>query len=125
MRFDLEFIILFLASTGTAVTGNILLKAGMTRLGNFNLALNNLYPLFIRLLGNWQLILGFALYGFSSILYLKLITAGEITKIYPMLVSFMFILLLIMGTIFLKESFTFMKVLGIAVIILGIFIGSR
>lgn len=125
MRFDLSFIILFLASTGTAVTGNILLKAGMTKLGNFNFAVNNLLPTFFKLLGNWQLILGFALYGFSSVLYLKLLTAGEVTKIYPMLVSFMFILLLIMGSIFLKESFTLTKVLGIAVIILGIFIGSR
>jgi uncharacterized membrane protein len=125
MGLDFGFIFLFIASTGAAVSGNILLKAGVTRLGNFNLTINGLLPTFLALLGNWQLILGFALYGFSSILYLKLLTTGEVTKIYPMLVSFMFVLLLIMGSIFLKESFTITKVLGIAVIILGIFIGSR
>lgn len=125
MPLNFGFIILFLASGTSAVLGNLLLKTGMNNLGGFDISLNNLVPTILKLANSWQLIVGFMLYGFSSLLYLKLITSGEVTKIYPMVVSYMFIVLLLLGTVFLRESFTWTKVFGIFIILAGIFFVSK
>ena len=113
---NLSFIALFLTSGTLAVLGNLLLKAGMNNLGSFEIG---------KLISNWQLVLGFVFYGVSSILYLRLIQFGEVTKIYPAVVSYMFIVLLILGAVFLKEELTLVKAVGIGVIILGIVLGTR
>lgn len=118
-------LLIFLVSGLTAAVGNILLKAGMNKIGGFNFTLPTLIPTFLRMITVWELLIGFILYGLSSILYLKVISAGEVTKIYPLIVSYMFLLLLAFGAIFLKESFTVSKVAGILVIIVGIFLVSR
>lgn len=112
---NLEFLSFFLISGTTAVLGNVLLKAGMNQLKDLNLSI----------ITNWQVVLGFGLYGLSSILYLKLLTMMEVTKVYPALVAYMFIVLLLLGTIFLKESLTLTKVAGMTIIILGIFLSSK
>lgn len=112
---NIQTVILFFASGTSAVLGNSLLKAGMNQAKGLSLSL----------LTNWQVILGFALYGFSSILYLKLLSMLEVTKVYPALVAYMFIVLLLLGTVFLKESLTLTKMAGIAIIIAGIFLSSR
>lgn len=118
-------IVFFLISGGSAALGNMLLKAGMNKLTNIDFTLPGIVPTLIKMFSQWQVFLGFCLYGISSIIYLKVITGGEVTKIYPAIVSYMFILLLILGTVFLKESLTFTKILGIIIIIAGIFVAGR
>lgn len=117
--------ILFLASGTLAVVGNFLMKSGINRLGNFNLDLTKLLETGLKMVSNWQIVVGFLLYGLSSILYLKLLTTAEVTKIYPSLVAYMAVVLLLLATIFLKESFSLPKILGTSVIILGIFLLNR
>lgn len=109
-------IILFFLSGSTAVLGNFLLKSGINQIGDFTL--ENIQ----KIIFNWQLIVGFSLYGLSSLLYLKLLSTMEITKVYPALVAYMATVMLILGTLFLKESLTLSKVLGTAIIVLGIFL---
>lgn len=118
-------IIFFLMSGGSAAFGNMLLKSGMNKLTNVEFTLNGIIPTLIRMFSQWQILLGFCLYAMSSILYLKVITSGEVTKIYPAIVSYMFILLLLLGTVFLRESLTLTKVLGIIIIISGIVLATR
>lgn len=103
----------------------MLLKAGMNSLGGFELEAKTIIPTLVKFSTSWQLIAGIALYCCSLILYLKLLSQGELTRIYPAVVSYMFIMLLILGGIFLKESVTVTKVLGIMVILGGIFLASR
>lgn len=110
-----EAVILFFLSGTLAVLGNFLLKVGINQIGSFSL----------KLALNWQVVMGFLLYGLSSILYLKLLTTTEITKSYPALVAYMSLVLLILGALFLKESLTAPKVAGIFVILVGIFLISR
>lgn len=113
--FNAGILIIFILSGGMAAIGNVLLKSGMNQVGGFNL----------NFLTNWQIIVGFILYGLSSVLYLKLLSTLEVTKVYPLLVAYMFIVLLLLGTLVLKESITWAKVLGTLVIIGGIFLVSR
>lgn len=103
----------------------MLLKAGINKIGGFEITPDAFIPTLIKFAGNWQIILGFFLYGLSSFLYLKILSTSEVTKIYPMLTAYMFIVLLICGSIFLKEPLTASKIIGILVIIGGIFISSK
>ena len=122
---NLETATIFFLSGTAAVVGNILLKAGINGLGGFSLSLSELVPTILKMVGNWQIVVGFFLYGLSSFLYLKLLTSQEVTRIYPLLVAYMFIVLLLLGALFLKESVTLTKLAGVAVIILGIFLAGK
>ena len=112
---SLENIILFFLSGTTAVVGNSLLKAGMNITKGLNLSL----------LTNWQIILGFFLYGTSSILYLKLLSSVDVTKAYPALVAYMAVVILLIGAVFLKEPLTPIKALAAGVIVFGIFLLNK
>lgn len=122
---NLSTIVIFLLSGSLAVIGNTLLKSGMNGIGGFDVSANSFIPTLLKFAASWKIIVGFTLYGASSFLYLKLISGIEVTRIYPMLVAYMFIVLLLLGSLFLKESITVTKVAGILIIIAGIFLASR
>lgn len=125
MSVNWTFLIIFLLSGGTAVVGNLLLKSGINGLGGFELESKTIVVTLIRFAGSWKIVVGFFFYGFSSLLYLKLLTSGEVTRIYPAVVSYMFIMLLLFGGLFLKESITTSKIIGVGIIIVGIFVASQ
>lgn len=109
-------IVLFLLSGTAAVVGNFFLKLGINQIKGFDL---------MAIATSWQIILGFLLYGSSSILYLKLLSGVDVTKAYPALVGYMAVVILLLGAAFLKEPLTVTKVLGVLAIIGGIFLISR
>lgn len=120
-----ENIILFLLSGTSAVVGNAFLKAGMNELKTLNFSINSIPQTVTSLATNWQIVLGFLLYSASSILYLKLLSTVDVTKAYPALVAYMAIIILVIGTIFLKEPINLIKIVGAAVIVGGIFLINR
>lgn len=122
---NLVLLLLFLASGSSAVLGNFLLKAGINHLGGFNIDFAHLQTIVIHPAANWQIIVGFILYGLSSILYLKILSLTEVTRIYPALVAYMSVVLLILGVFFLRESLTLGKIAGTALVIFGIFFISK
>lgn len=122
---SLENIILFFLSGTTAVVGNSLLKAGMNQLKTLNFSLSNIPQMVTSLTGNWQILIGFFLYGASSVLYLKLLTSVDVTKVYPALVAYMAIVILLIGALFLKEPLTPIKMVAAGVIVFGIFLLNR
>ncbi len=93
----------------------------MNQIKNISLSSSSL----LSLATNWQIIVGFLLYGASSILYLKLLAGVDVTKAYPALVAYMALVILFLGALFLKEPLSISKILGAIVIVLGIFLVSR
>lgn len=115
---SIENIVLFLLSGTSAVVGNSLLKAGMNVFKTTKFSIP-------ALISNWQIILGFFLYGASSVVYLKLLSNVDVTKAYPALVAYMAIMILLIGAVFLKEPLTPIKVVAAGVIVFGIFLLNR
>tara|TARA_Y100000310_G_scaffold233117_1_gene235963 strand:- start:90 stop:368 length:279 start_codon:yes stop_codon:yes gene_type:complete len=68
---------------------------------------------------------GLLLYGISFILYLYLLSIFEVSQIYPIIMSAGFILLLFFSVMFLNETFSLKKAIGIILIIAGIFIVAQ
>lgn len=120
-----DIIFLLLAAGTTGALGNFLLKVGVNQIGNFDLALSALVSTLGKLGTNGAVIIGFIFYGLSSFLYLKLLAGADVTKIYPITVAYMFIALLVLGSLFLKEPLTVTKILGMGVILAGIILASR
>ncbi len=84
------------------------LKAGANQL-QFNIP---------ALLKNWKLALGLALYLISTVFYVKGISRGEISVLFP-LVSLGYIWTAIWSKLFFGESMTRSKYLGLGLILAG------
>lgn len=81
---------------------------------------------FLRIL-NWRLALGITLFVASSLFFVQGIRHGELSVLYPM-VSLGYLWTLIWSRIFFGEPFTGGKFLGLALILVGVFLvglGSR
>ena len=70
------------------------------------------------------LLLGFALYGCGALLMILAMRFGELSVLHPMM-SAGYVLSVVLGALVLGEAVTLRKVLGIAVIILGLICLSR
>jgi small multidrug resistance pump len=98
-----------------AVTGSTLIKYGSsekmkvlftTPVVHMNLSLITL--------------LGILTYGISFVLYVILLSRFELSFISPLLVAFVYVLLMFTAFVFFKESFTFYKILGCSFILIGV-----
>lgn len=70
------------------------------------------------LLTNWRLALGLGLYLLSTVFFIKGVSRGEISVLFP-LVSTGYIWTAIWSKLFFGESFTRPKFIGLALILIG------
>lgn len=109
-------IILFFIYIIFSVGGLILFKIGS---GGTKI---NLYKNFLNLNIDINMLLGILCYGISFILWLFIVSKFNLSYIVPMSVGMVNILILFGSKYFLNESISFLKVLGILIILLGLFI---
>lgn len=106
-------IILVLIAAVIGAVGAVLLKKGSQRL-RFK---------FWSLIKNYYLVLGFLLYGISTVPFILALKWGELSILYPT-VATVYIWIAIFSIKFLGEKMNKWKWLGIALIIIGVtFIG--
>lgn len=67
---------------------------------------------------------GLFFYGISFALYLYILSKFEVSYIYPIIMSAGFVVLLVFSVMFLNESFTIRKMMGIIIISAGILVCS-
>jgi len=111
-------IIVVLLTVVFNTTGNILLKIGTQSFGN--LASLSLSGKIVALLTNPALIGGILAYGIGMIFFILSLSKIPVSVAYPM-VSLGYVTVMIASYFFLKEPITAYKVLGIAIIFVGIF----
>lgn len=109
MTTSLWSIVLILISTIFGSFGALFIKLG-SKTFSFNLT---------RLLKNYNLILGFFLYGVSYVLFIVALKGGKLSVLYP-LVSVGYIWIIIISMKFLGERMNIWKWTGIVIIILGV-----
>ncbi len=68
----------------------------------------------------WMYILGFALYGIGAFLMIIAFKFGELSVLHPMM-SVGYIMSIILGAVILNENISSHKLLGIGLIIVGMF----
>ena len=111
-----------LSSILLAVAGQLLMKKGMLAFGTFPITqiVQNIIPM----LTNPFVFGGFALFGFSSILWLAALSRLNLSFVYPM-VSIAYVLVTFASIVLFKENVSAIRWTGVAVICFGVFLISR
>jgi multidrug transporter EmrE-like cation transporter len=115
---------LLLIAISMSTTGELMLKTGMNRVGVLHLTVDQFIPTLIRAFTNPFVLVGFALIFGGSIFWLAVISRVELSWAYPML-SLGYVLVVLLSWLFLNESVTPLRLIGVAIICLGVFVVSR
>lgn len=121
----MSFIQLLLTSVLFNVTANILLKKGVTSFGGISGQKAHLIADLTKAAFSPFIIGGLALYGLSFIIWLRVLSFNDLSRSYPIFAAIVFLLTTAGSIVFLKESVSLLRVLGIIVIISGIYIVAR
>src|SRR4051812_31060512 len=98
-----------------AVSGSTLIKLGSlhTEKTLLTLPIVNMKVTLITLLG-------ILAYGISFLLYIVLLSRFDLSFISPLLVAFVYVLLMLTAFFFFKETFTAYKIVGCGLILIGV-----
>lgn len=117
--------ILTLISAGIAVAANLFLRIGVDKAGGFGGGMNDMLISFINLLRQPTFDCGIVLYGFATLVWIRIISIEPLSVAYPILVSITFLLVTLGSAFLLKETVTVSKIIGFLLIISGIVILSH
>ncbi len=114
--------ILVLIAVCFSVTGELLLKSGMNRVGV--LSLQNFGPMLQRMIGTWQLYVGLGSIATGAVFWLGAISRADLSWAYPMLATG-YILVLAFSTLVLREPLSAARIIGTLLIALGAVLVTR
>jgi len=106
------------------VTGELLLKSGMNRHGELNVSLDTLVPTAVKLFSSPFVLGGFAFVFSGALFWLAVLSRWPLSLAYPLL-SISYIIGIIASVLILKEKVNAIQIVGVFVIILGVFLISR
>ena len=113
-----------LVSVSLAVVGQLLLKIGMLRMGRFFLNISTIVPQYTRILLNPFIIAGIISFALSMLVWLYVLSRLELSVAYPF-VALNYVLILFASHFLLKETITPVRIIGVAVIVIGVYLISR
>ncbi|OAA94422.1 SMR family transporter [Clostridium coskatii] len=116
-------IVLILISVFLGAIGQVLVKYGAVNL-NLNFTIKYLIPSILSILKNSPVMLGIISYGLSFLLWIKVLSKVELSYAYPM-VSLGYIITMVFSYFIFKENISFIRILGVAFIMLGVILVSR
>ncbi len=117
----LLIIVLVIEALGFAAA-QLLLKKGMMIVGPIDLSVANFGNLFFTLIKNGFLWGGGLMLIFSFCLWLYLLSKINLNIIYAVSSSLTLVAVVIVSVFLFKESLTFLQIVGILVIVIGIFL---
>lgn len=121
----MNFLQLLVVSVFFNVTANILLKKGVASFGGLSGTKEKLLQELLKAAFSPLIIFGLTLYGLSFVIWLRVLSFNDLSKAYPIFATCVFVLTTLGSMIFLKEAVSYLRIIGIAIMLLGIFIVSR
>lgn len=115
---------LILLDVALNVAGQLSLKFGMSRMGNFSISLPDLSSVFFRAATNPYVILGLLCYGTGFLVWLIVLAKAEVSYAYPM-ISLGYVFTAILAWQLFGENVTPIRIAGILITCLGVFIIAR
>ena len=116
--------VLLLIAVSLSVTGELLLKYGMNKVGLLSFNAEVFLPTLWRAFSTPHVIAGFASIFLGSIFWLSVISRLPLSYAYPML-SVSYILVVIASWLLLGEQLTVNRVLGVFIICTGVVVVFR
>jgi len=115
---------LVVAAIVLGTCAQLLLKAGTNAVGTFAFTLENALPVGLKLALEPRILAGTGCYAVSLVVWIMALSRTEVSVAYPML-SIGFALNAVLAWWLLGEAVTPMRMLGIAIIILGVYMVAR
>lgn len=112
---------LIFTSVIIGIAGQLLMKQGVSQIGDFSEGLINF--LYHAILSPW-VIAGLVGYAIGTAIWLMLLSKVEVSYAYPML-SLGYIFLLIFASLFLGEHISFIRIIGVILIVIGVVLITR
>jgi drug/metabolite transporter (DMT)-like permease len=117
-------LMLILVDVVLNVTGQLSLKYGMVKIGNFSLSLSTLPPVFLKAASNFYILLGLVCYGLGFMVWLIVLSKSEVSYAYPM-ISLGYVFTAILARAIFGEAVGLTRMAGILVTCLGVFLIAR
>ncbi|MFP3867514.1 MAG: EamA family transporter [Desulfobacteraceae bacterium] len=114
-------LLLILVDVMFNVSGQLLLKHGMSRVGNFDLSLSTIYPVFFKAATSRFVLMGLFCYGIGFMIWLIVLAKAEVSYAYP-LISLGYIFTAILAWSLFGEAVTLARMAGIVVTCIGVFL---
>lgn len=114
--------LLVLTAVCFSVTGELLLKEGMNRVGI--LTLSTLGPALGRMLRTWPLYAGLGSVAIGAAFWLAALSRVDLSWAYPLL-AIGYVLILLFSTLILREPVSVIRWIGAALIVVGVILVSR
>ena len=115
---------LILLGVALNASAQLLLKAGTNAVGTFEFSVANAVPIALKLGLNPFIVGGMACYAVSLVVWIMGLSRAPVSIAYPML-SLGYVANAIVAYLWLGESVTPMRLVGIGVIIVGVYIVAR
>lgn len=111
---------LIVLSISIASLGQLLIKVGMNEVGwlGSNI-ITDFSGIFKKVILNWQIVLGFVLYGLAAAAWLVVLSRVDLSFAYPF-AGLGYIIVIFLAWLFLKEPLNFYRVSGSLIIFLGL-----
>ena len=119
-----KYILLILSGVFLNAFAQVLLKKGMLGIGYFEVQFQNLFPVIKKVAINSYILLGLGSYGISVAIWLLVLARVEVSYAYPFL-SVGYVVVTLMGYFMFQESLSWIRVVGISIIIVGVILLSR
>lgn len=103
-------------------TAQLLLKKGMMTVGPLNFSLQQIVGLLLSVFKNVYLFGGLVMAGFCVLLWLFILSKVNLSIIYPISTSLTLLLVVVGSSFLFKEGLNWVQLIGVAAIILGIFL---
>lgn len=102
----------------------LLLKAGTTRIGEFEFSFSNIVPIGMKVATQWPIVAGLGCYGISVVVWILALSRVPVSVAYPML-SIGYVVNAFAAYYLFGESLSAQKLLGIGFILIGIYLVAR
>jgi drug/metabolite transporter (DMT)-like permease len=112
-------LILFTALLNTAA--HLLLKVGMTRIGEFSFVSENFFPIALKVVSSPFIVVGLIVYVISVSMWLLVLSRVPVSTAYPM-TSLAYIFNVLGAYILFSEHISLIQIMGIFVIIFGVYL---
>lgn len=117
MNLKIIVIILILINTVLTVSGQTFLKLGINKVQSLHPS--SLANFFLNSFLTPEVVFGICLYSISMFMWLVILSKANLSFAYPV-VAISYVLILISSVVFLHETVTPIRIIGVAVIILGV-----
>lgn len=125
MSISTQGLVLIIIAATLMSAGSLGLRGAIDAIGGFGDSLGGLFSDILALALNPIFIVGLALYGGGTLVWMRVIATEPLSVGYPILMSVAFITITFGAALFFREAITLQRVIGMAVIVLGVVIATN